>query len=78
MANVNDRNRLQLRVAQRAGEDVAFSYCAKSDGHERVVAGRVEEVTDTHVTLRDRVRDGDYRVFILDRVRGSILRLSAQ
>jgi len=78
MANINDRNRTQLRVAQSMGQNVAFSYCAKSDGHERVVAGEVVEITPSHVTLRDQVRSGDYRVFILDRVRGAILRLAGQ
>lgn len=76
MANVNDRNRLQFRIAQRDGDDVAFSYSAKSDGHERVVAGEVTDVTSSHVTLRDRVRGGNYRVFIMDRIRGGVLRLS--
>jgi len=78
MANINDKNRLQLKVAQRMGQDVTFSYCAKSDGHERIVAGEVEEITESHVLLKDKVRDGNYRMFILDRIRGSILRLGFQ
>ncbi|MCA1800427.1 MAG: hypothetical protein LC650_03965 [Actinobacteria bacterium] len=75
MANINDVNRFILRSALRDGNEVAFSYTAKSDGHERVVVGTVETVTDYHVTLTDRVRGNAVRVFILDRVRGSILRL---
>lgn len=78
MANVNVKNRTQLNIAKLYKEDVAFSYCAKSDGHERTVVGQVEDVSDSHVTIRDRVREGAYRVFILDRIRGSILRLSNQ
>lgn len=78
MANINVQNRTQLNLARHYNQDVAFSYCAKSDGHERVVTGEVVEVTPSHVTMRDRVRDGNYRVFILDRIRGSILRLSGQ
>lgn len=78
MADINVRNRTQLNIAKLYDQDVAFSYCAKSDGHERVVAGEVVEVTNSHVTLKDRVRENNYRVFILDRIRGSILRLSNQ
>jgi predicted DNA-binding transcriptional regulator YafY len=76
MANINDRNRLQLRIAQQEEKEVVFSYCAKSDGHERVVVGSVVDVSESHVTLLDRVR-GAYRVFILDRVRGNVLRLNS-
>ena len=78
MANINDRNRVQLNQAKFENEEVAFSYCAKSDGHERIVAGSVEEVTESHVVLRDRIRKGNYRMFILDRIRGGVLRLSNQ
>jgi len=75
MANINDVNRSILRTARYTGAEVAFSYTAKSDGHERVVVGTVDNVTDNHVTMLDRVRGNAVRVFILDRVRGSVLRL---
>lgn len=75
MANINEKNRFSLRTAQRTGNEVAFSYTAKSDGHERVVVGTVDSVTDYHVTILDRVREDAYRVFILDRIRGSIQHL---
>lgn len=75
MADMNETNRSTFRIARTSGEEVAFSYCAKSDGHERLVVGSVVEVTSGHVTLIDRVRNGAPRVFILDRVRGSALRL---
>ncbi len=75
MANINEVNRFSFIAARARGEDVAFSYTAKSDGHERVVVGTVEAITDSHVTLVDRVRNGGIRVFILDRIRGQVLRL---
>ena len=78
MATINDRNRIEFGIAKRRGEEVAFSYCAKSDGHERIVVGTVEELTENHVALNDKVRGGSYRLFILDRIRGSILRLSEE
>lgn len=76
MANVNERNVRKFLAAQREGMEVAFSYVAKSDGHTRVVVGEVEDVTDSHLTLWDRVRDS-YRVFIVDRIFSDVLILSA-
>lgn len=75
MADMNETNRSTFRTARILGAEVAFSYCAKSDGHERIVVGSVLNVTNGHVTILDRVRNGAPRVFILDRVRGSALRL---
>lgn len=73
MGNINSFNRAVFLGAQAQNEEVTFTYCAKSDGHERSAVGRVEVVTPTHVTLYDRVRD-NYRVFILDRIRGKVMR----
>lgn len=75
MANMNDRNRAFCLTSQTLDQSVAFSYSAKSDGHVRIAVGNVVDVTDNHVTLRDRVRGGSFRTFILDRVRGSVIRM---
>jgi len=75
MANMNEKNRQSFIFAKARGEEVSFSYCAKSDGHERIVVGDVIDVTESHVALHDRVRSGNPRVFILDRIRGAALRL---
>lgn len=73
--NINDRNRGVLMASQQSGNEVTFTYCAKSDGHERTVVGTVDVVTGNHVTIFDRVRNS-YRVFILDRIRGTVMGLS--
>jgi len=75
MGNINTYNWSILDNARAEEGQVTFTYCAKSDGHERAAVGFVYALSNTHVTLFDRVRN-NYRVFIMDRIRGKVLPVS--